>query len=213
MYTPLLNKYRYLVNAELMIQLTNAMYAMADKAPVYDEFRDMMSSGQLISKFWLVDELSNLVIQSSMELSTVLTVGGWYGTLSYFLTEQFDRLTAHSMDVDVRCADFIQSAFQTNNRIKPIVADMYEFPYDASRFGLVINTACEHISDVRQWLDKLPNGQLVVLQANDNDSIDDHINCPSSLEEFKQSAQLNTILYAGELSFPMYARYMIIGTT
>lgn len=212
MYT-LLYKHNNLVNAKLMIMLTDAMYAYPDAVPEYHEFRDMMSSGQLISKFWLVDQLSQLVEQNDIRTKNALVVGGWYGTLSYFLSEHFPDMVCHSMDIDERCAKFMKTAFLQRPTINPITADMFHFRYRKGAFDLIINTACEHIHDVRKWLDSLPKNQLVILQANSNPNIDDHINCPQSLAEFAEMAQLSHTDYSGEINFPMYTRYMLIGRT
>lgn len=213
MHTTLLNKYRNMVNAELIIQLTNAMYATPENSPQYHELRDMLSSGQLLSKFWLVDELQNVCTTLDLPIRTSLVVGGWYGTLSYFLTEQFPTLTSHSMDIDERCAEYMKIAFNGRLSINPICADMYAFKYRRGVFDVIINTACEHIPDVPKWLAQLPKNQRVVLQANSNPNIEDHINCPQSLSEFEKMIQLGSVEYIGELVFPMYTRYMAIGKT
>ena len=50
---------------------------------------------------------------------------------------------------------------------------------DYARLGadLVVNTSCEHIADLRGWLDLLPKGTSVLLQSNDYFSEPTHINC------------------------------------
>ena len=61
---------------------------------------------------------------------------------------------------------------------------------DAARPDLVVNTSCEHIADVRGWLDMLPKGTRVLLQSNDYFAEPTHINCVASLDEFRAQAQL-----------------------
>lgn len=210
----LLDRFKGMVNPELMIRLTNAMYANKDVAPRYDEFRDMFSSGQLISKFWMLERLARVNERIEFPIQSTMVVGGWYGLMSYFLHKQFPGTHNYSLDIEQQCTDYINLAFNAQaDRIVAVSADMYEFNYDAPSYDLIINSACEHIPDVRQWLDKLPKGQLVALQSNNNDSIPDHINCPQSLQQFRDQVQLSSTEEVGELNFPMYTRYMIIGRT
>ena len=74
-----------------------------------------------------------------------------------------------------------------------------------------INTSCEHIKNFTDWFKLLLPGKLVALQSNNYFEIDDHVNCVNSLDEFKQQAPLNNIIYEGSLELEKYTRYMIIG--
>ena len=77
---------------------------------------------------------------------------------------------------------------------------------------VVINTSCEHITqdDYDLWLSGMPHNSLIVVQSNNYD-IPEHVRTANSLEHFKEQSHLN-IIWAGELSLPLYTRYMIIGT-
>ena len=55
---------------------------------------------------------------------------------------------------------------------------------------LIVNTSCEHIADLRGWLDLLPKGTSVLLQSNDYFSEPTHINCVESVEAFEKLAGL-----------------------
>ena len=55
---------------------------------------------------------------------------------------------------------------------------------------LIVNTSCEHIADLRGWLDLLPKGTNVLLQSNDYFSEPTHINCVESVEAFERLAGL-----------------------
>ena len=79
------------------------------------------------------------------------------------------------------------------------------------RPDLVINTSCEHIADLRGWLDLLPVGMPVVLQSNDYFSDPEHINCVRSLEEFEIQANLSKVAFHGTLGMTKYSRFMLIG--
>ena len=75
----------------------------------------------------------------------------------------------------------------------------------------IINTSCEHIENFAEWYDKIPDGKLVVLQSNDFFEVEEHVNCVNSIEEFAVKAPMQNILYSGELEFPKYKRFMLIG--
>jgi hypothetical protein len=75
----------------------------------------------------------------------------------------------------------------------------------------VINTSLEHIPNVRQWIDEIDAGTLIVAQSNNARHVPDHVNCVDSVTELERSLNLSETLYADELVFPMYTRYMVIG--
>ena len=72
---------------------------------------------------------------------------------------------------------------------------MYELDYRSGAPDLVVNTSCEHIADVRGWLDLLPAGTRVLLQSNDYFAEPTHINCVASLEEFAGLAGLGDVRF------------------
>ena len=89
---------------------------------------------------------------------------------------------------------------------------MYTLDY-RSRPDLIVNTSCEHVGDVRGWLDRLPAGTAVLLQSNDYFAEPEHVNCMTSLSAFEAAARLKNVLYAGELTLKKYTRFMLIGRT
>jgi hypothetical protein len=93
-------------------------------------------------------------------------------------------------------------------RFQAVTADMCEIRSDAD---VVINTSCEHITQDQYdlWLSGMPHNTLLVLQSNNYD-IPEHVRIANSLEEFKQQCHLEKILWAGELTLPLYTRFMII---
>jgi len=75
--------------------------------------------------------------------------------------------------------------------------------------NLVINTSCEHMDNT--WFEKLPQGQMVLLQTNDYCESEQHSNCCEDLEAVKAKYPMSEILYAGELDTQLYNRFMLIG--
>jgi len=196
-----------MIDSQFLIRYTNGLYTTESKdAPTYEEFRDMFSSGQILSKEWLIDKLKQLNIISD---ESVVIVGAWYGTLGLMLKKQFPYIALTMLDIDPRCETYLTNITYDLD-VLSITKDMYNYKY---REQVVINTACEHIPNVRWWLDKLPKGTIVILQSNNFTEGEDHINCVRRIEEFEAQTALAEVLFSGELETPMYFRYMIIGKT
>ena len=194
-----------MIDSKFIIKYTNALYSTPPEfAPRYDEFRDMFSSGQIYSKEWIVDELVKLRF---MTVQSVIIAGAWYGTLGIMLKDKFPDIDMTFLDMDPRCEKFIHNIVYADPTMKCITDDMYRHSYTE---GVIINTSCEHIEDIQQWLSLLPSRSIVVLQSNNYLSGAGHINCVNSKEAFIEQTGLTDVLYAGELEMPMYTRYMVI---
>jgi len=196
-----------MIDSNFIIRYTNALYsASAESAPRYDEFRDMFSSGQIRSKEWAVSELQNL----NIDIYSAAIMGCWFGTLGLMLKNQFPKLSLELIDIDPRCQKFNEKIFYDIPNVRLHTQDMYDWQVNED---LVINTSCEHIPDLEDWLLFMPDNTMVLLQSNNYLNGNGHINCVDSLEEFIDKAALKTKLYSCELIMPMYTRYMIIGIT
>ncbi len=193
------------------------------------DFRDAFSRGQISSKKWLVEEL----IKLDINLGTVFLCAGWYGSVALLLFES--GLTVEkirSFDKDEGCykiADtinrpYVMSEWQFKAQTEDILQINYldGHTYDTIKSNgqtqelydkpnTIINTSCEHLAGFSLWYNLIPKGTLVILQTNDYFEIDDHINCVSNLDEFKEMALLDNILYEGVLNLEKYNRFMLIG--
>lgn len=192
------------------------------------DLTDVLSQGQIDSKRWLIQELS----EYPENLGTIFILGGWYGSLPAMMFEDkwlwFDKI--RSFDIDPKCADIADTFNRTwvmdGWRFKASTADMYDLDYNETIYttyrangtscemtetpDTLINTSCEHI-DLIKWWAKIPTGKLVILQSNDFEEGDEHINCVKNIEEFKIQAPMSDILYEGTLSLEKYNRFMLIG--
>jgi hypothetical protein len=196
-----------MIDADFIIRYTNALYATpAEFAPRYDEFRDMFSSGQIQSKNWLIKELSEY--SALLTNSRVLIAGAWFGTLGLLLKQAFPKASVTLLDVDPRCEIYTNHVMYGTSGINSVTCDMYKYNYTES---VIINTSCEHIEDLPMWLSLIPSNTIVVLQSNNFTDGGGHVNCVNSKEEFINNTGLTNIWYSGQLSMPMYTRYMIIG--
>lgn len=169
---------------------------------------------QIACKIWMIDELFRTY---GGDHDSIWILGGWYGVLSALLFEdqrfQIGEIVSH--DIDSGCEDVAECLNRehvADGRFKARTGDMLKLDYAAHTPDLVVNTSCEHIEDVRAWLDLLPQGTRVALQSNNYFGEPDHVSCAASLDEFKAQTSLASVHYAGELELRKYTRYMLLGT-
>jgi hypothetical protein len=167
---------------------------------------------QIACKAWARDQL---FASLGGQFERIWIMGGWYGVLAAMIFDdrRFSAGKVLSFDIDPSVAAIARTlnagAF-ADGRFEALTADMYEIDY-AKRPDLIVNTSCEHIADLRAWLDRLPQGGSVLLQSNDYFAEREHINCMPSLAAFKEAAGLSEVLYSGELPLKKYTRFMLIG--
>lgn len=178
-----------------------------------------LNKNQIASKMWLADALLDTV---GPNLGEVVVLGGWFGVLAAVLLHdpRFTIGRVVSLDIDPRCADVALSLNATHVRTGQFTArtaDMLDYDYggDAAaatrNASLVINTSCEHLADFDRWYDRIPAGQLLVLQSNDYYACREHINSVPDLETFRAKAPMREPLFAGEHQLRRYVRFMLIG--
>ncbi|MGE0283501.1 MAG: class I SAM-dependent methyltransferase [Rhizobiaceae bacterium] len=167
---------------------------------------------QVACKMWAVDALFDAF---GPKFERIWVLGGWYGVLAAMLFDdmRFDIGVVENIDIDpsVEAVGYTLNR-SAGERFKAITQDMYKLDYAQGAPDLVVNTSCEHIADVRGWLDMLPNGTRVLLQSNDYFAEPTHINCVASLDQFRALAQLAEVRFAGALPQKKYTRFMLIGS-
>jgi hypothetical protein len=172
---------------------------------------DAFWSGQLKSKEWLIESLTNFCPMKDKPVSIDIH-GGWVGVLASMLFQSYIPIkTIRSIDVDTTCesvATMMNKKEEIVGRFRAITSDMCTIRSDAD---VIINTSCEHITQDQYdlWLSGLPQNSLLVLQSN-NYIIDEHIRPVDGLEEFKTQSDI-TVMWEGHLELPLYTRWMIIG--
>ena len=129
--------------------------------------------------------------------------------------------------LSVQISEDLNRKFVKDNwKFKATLKDILELNYQQAQFDTlkangkaqtlivspdtIINTSCEHIHSFSKWWKKLPPKKLIILQSNNFFQHEDHVNCVSSLEQFKKQAPMDR-LYEGELDLKTYKRFMLIG--
>ena len=113
--------------------------------------------------------------------------------------------------------DLINSS--NNNSIEVLGLDKIEFnlqDFDHCKKVInkfkpnwIINTSCEHMSTL--WYDSVDKDQLIIMQTNNSDEFDGHINPCYTQSEMQEKYPLSKTLYVGALETPAYTRFMQIG--
>ena len=179
------------------------------------------SKGQLASKSWLLDKLYNNTEKMN---PTVAILGSWIGALVEPLHRHFEIKRIYGIDNDAGAIEksekLNQKFVQDNWKYKGVVHDVDMLDCDNMQFETggelitvkpdwIINTSCEHMSTL--WFDAVDNDQLVIMQTNNSEEFDGHINPCYNVKEMQEKYPLTNIVYIGELVTPAYTRYMQIG--
>jgi hypothetical protein len=181
--------------------------------PERASFLAAMDEVQIRSKLWLIDELSKL---RDLGGTRLIVIGAWFGILPLLINWQLARRPRL-----VTCIDMDTSACELGQRV---IGDLYanieyqcadamglDYAHAGEPDTIIVNTICEHLREFGVWRDRLPTGQLLVLQSNNYFLCPDHVNAVPSIETFKEQARLKETLFAGILPLSLMDRYMLIG--
>lgn len=184
----------------------NAIRQSSDPLRTLDAFY----RGQIQSKLWLIENLKKHIDKEI----TIEIHGGWVGLLASLIFQSIEQIKhITSIDIDKECEKIAMELNHIEvieNRFVAKTINMCEFK---SNSDVVINTSCEHISEIdySKWLSNINKNQLLVLQSN-NYQITEHIRIAKNLNHFKSQSNISNVLFEGEIVLPLYTRYMIIGT-
>lgn len=202
------------IDALVVTDIVDATYC--DKTFDLTQLRDALSTGQLASKLWILNEIEDCLPDNPH----ILIVGGWIGTLSRLFLSYFEKYHSYekyfitSLDIDpvsTGMATVVNMRFPVS--FTAITKDMYNVtPEEYQNYNVVINTSCEHIQDVRKWSDGIPEGTIIVAQSNNFIEHPQHINCVNSENELEDQLNLRHIYYKGsKVLTGTYTRFMVIG--
>jgi len=183
------------------------------------------SKGQLASKSWLSEKLVHAYTHTDTPAEpTVAILGSWIGALVEPILKNVDCKRIYGIDADAEAVDkserLNRQFLQAGWKYKGVVHDVDMLDCDDMQFETggelitvkpdwIINTSCEHMSTL--WFDSCDADQLLIMQSNDSEEFEGHINTCTDIEEFKAKYPLSETLYIGEMITPVYRRYMQIG--
>ena len=180
------------------------------------------SKGQLASKSWLLKELHHTY--PKIPNLTVAILGSWIGALVEPLHKSISIERIYGIDTDAEAIEkseklnrqFVQDSWKYKGVVHDVdLLDCSEMEFQTGgelinvKPDLIINTSCEHMSTL--WYDSVDSDQLIVMQTNNSEEFEGHINTCESVEEMQLKYPLSETRYVGELITPAYTRYMQIG--
>tara|TARA_B110000438_G_C15653076_1_gene580428 strand:- start:208 stop:846 length:639 start_codon:yes stop_codon:yes gene_type:complete len=181
---------------------------------------DSMNESQLVSKLWLVEELSNLNVKPV----NISLLAGWFAQyivpLLYDNIESIEWIENFEMDRDIKQVAYkFNTRYKKDNKYKISIRNVMFgnlISLSSPTFDTVINCSCEHMYPMSKFK-KLKNtgvndDALYILQSSNDTQYDDHINCVNDADELADQANLVDILYAGKKLLPNgMTRFMVIG--
>tara|TARA_B100000963_G_scaffold352199_1_gene364997 strand:+ start:4516 stop:5202 length:687 start_codon:yes stop_codon:yes gene_type:complete len=182
------------------------------------------SKGQLASKSWLLEKLHKINWRHQPNSDIVVILGSWIGAMVEPLHKTFDIERIYGIDTDAiaieKSEKLNQKFVQDKWKYKGVVHNVDLLECDNMQFetsgelinckpNWIINTSCEHMSTL--WYDTVDNDQLIIMQTNNSEEFDGHINPCYTLDEMQEKYPLSNTLYFGALETPAYTRFMQIG--
>ena len=201
-------------NKEINLTFLENVFSSIKKNPDMEEdILDSFSRNQFLAKGQLVNYVKDLNILD--DESEVVIFGCWYGSvLIPKLSSSVKRITGIDLDEKViKIAknnffkDYENVEFSTGN----------VFDKNLSRFKetkLLVNTSCEHMPPMKEWpfWTKFNPDSYFAFTSNNMSAIQGHVNCVSSLEDFK--AQLPNgfeVMAEDEIVDERGSRYLLVG--
>jgi hypothetical protein len=175
------------------------------------------SQNQFDCKMWLIDCLNQYPFHfkyKTRDSIDIAILGGWYGLMAKLISTEFKLKPINN----IYSYDFDNIATKIGKQIFPEIAfiekDVTEIDLGRKNFSIVINTSCEHIEQnlLYKSIDSAPPKTLFVLQSNNYNQLQQHINCVRNLDHFKNQYKTRMEnIRAYELQKEKYTRFMIIG--
>jgi hypothetical protein len=184
---------------------------------------DSLSSKQIESKKWLVEELSKVIVKFDYDFQCWL-LGGWngYPLVDYLINSQCgDYITQYmNVDMDTQSTTTYWKYLQVfgkvgeSNPVTNTVQESISRHIGSYNTALVINCSSEHMESIPDMIDinSINKYNLFVLQSNDLFDEPDHCNCVNSEDELIEKNKLTNVYFKGSLKFDNYTRFMAIGS-
>jgi len=179
---------------------------------------DSFSPNQFKSKLKLVEHIDKLNILTKD--SEIVIFGSWYGSILIpAFYNKVKKITC--IDQDAKVISRAKYNLFKDFNVDFITGDVFEFRDSYKNADLFINTSCEHMKSMKEWgpapTYKNPWWNRVspayfAFQSNNMYDIEGHINCVSSIEEFKyQMPDKAEILVEDKIIDDRGTRFMLIG--
>ena len=195
--------------------LKNIMEEVRENKDLLDSF----SPNQFKSKLTLVNHIKSLNILNKD--SEIVIFGSWYGSILIpAFYNDVKKITA--IDKDPKVISKAKYKIFKDYNIEFISDDVFStFRKQYEKASLFINTSCEHMKPMKEWgpapqyknpWSKRISGSYFAFTSNNMHNIEGHINCVSSIEEFKSQLPDNAnVLIEDYIKDDRGTRFLLIG--
>ena len=180
---------------------------------------DSVSPNQYKSKEVLIKHVEDLQLVD--QNSHIVIFGGWYGSILIPAFKYVDKITL--IDKDPKVISIAKyRIFDEYKNVEFITDDVFSsFRDQFKTANLFINTSCEHMKPMNQWgpapeyknpwWDRVRPAYFA-FQSNNMYDIPTHINCVSSIEEFKhQLPEKSEVMVEDKIRDERGTRFLLIG--
>lgn len=171
---------------------------------------DSVSPNQYRSKEVLIKHVENLQLVD--QNSEIVIFGGWYGTILIPAFKYVDRITLIDKDKNI-IGVAKNRLFDHYKNVDFISKDVFDWAPDSKRIktcNLIINTSCEHMPSMKKL--ELDTKSYFAYQSNNMYDIEGHINCVSSIEEFKWQLPDNAkVMVEDKITDERGTRFLLVG--
>ena len=171
---------------------------------------DSVSPNQYRSKEVLIKHVENLQLVD--QNSEIVIFGGWYGSILIPAFKYVDKITL--IDKDPKVISIAKHRiFDHYKNVDFISKDVFDWAPDSKRIktcNLIINTSCEHMPSMKKL--ELDTKAYFAYQSNNMYDIEGHINCVSSIEEFKYQLPDNAkVMIEDKITDDRGTRFLLVG--
>ena len=171
---------------------------------------DSFSPNQFKSKLKLINHIENLNILN--EDSEIVIFGCWYGSILIpAFYNKVKKITA--IDIDPKVISRAKYNLFKDTNVDFISKDVFDWAPDSSRIkktDLIINISCEHMPSMKKL--NLETKSYFAYTSNNMYDIEGHINCVSSIEEFKYQLPDNAkVMIEDRIVDERGTRFLLIG--
>jgi hypothetical protein len=172
-----------------------------------DTLIDSFSDNQFLAKKQMLEKLDFLTKESE-----VVIFGSWYGSILIpYLSPIVKRITCIDLDNEVLQVSK-NRLFKHLKNVEYNSGDVFKL--DLSRYhttDLFINPSCEHMPPMKEF-PYWPKSTHFAFTSNNMYDIEGHVNCVSSIQEFKNQLPDNaTVTVEHEIKDSRGIRYLIVG--
>ena len=170
---------------------------------------DSFSPNQFKSKERIIKHIRDqLILRTDSE---IVILGGWYGSILIPAFKEVKRITL--IDKDKKVISIAKNRlFNHYKNVDFITSDVFHNDRKGriQNADLIINTSCEHMPSMKKL--KLDTNAYFAFTSNNMYDIEGHINCVSSIEEFKWQLPDNAkILKEDRIVDDRGTRFILIG--